>query len=58
MANINIEIDDELHKNAKIKALMKDISLKDFIIKSLEKKVAMDEKRGVDEKFKQKRTEN
>jgi predicted HicB family RNase H-like nuclease len=35
--NINIEIPETLHKNLKIKALEKDMTLKDFIISILEK---------------------
>lgn len=34
--NINIPVEDELHSNLKMKALEKDISLKQLIIKTLE----------------------
>jgi len=37
MGNINIELDEELHKKAKIYCAMNSITLKDFIIKLLEK---------------------
>ena len=39
MVNINIEIPDELHKEIKLRAVMEDISLKDYVIKNLEKKI-------------------
>jgi predicted HicB family RNase H-like nuclease len=39
MANINIEIPDELHKEIKLRAVMEDISLKDYVIKNLENKI-------------------
>jgi len=39
MVNVNIEIPDELHKKAKIKCAMCDITLKEFIIKALEEKI-------------------
>jgi hypothetical protein len=37
MGNINIEIDDNLHKKAKIYCAMNSTTIKDFIIKLLEK---------------------
>ena len=37
MGNINIELPEELHKKAKIYCAMNSTSIKDFIIKSLEK---------------------
>ena len=39
MTNININIPEELHKKAKQKALDKDITLKELIIKSIEEKI-------------------
>ena len=38
MANINLEIPDDLHKALKIEAAMQDITLKEFIIKILDQK--------------------
>lgn len=39
MVNINIEIPDEIHKKAKLKSVVEDITLKEFIIKALEEKL-------------------
>lgn len=39
MANINIEIPDELHKELKLKAVEKGVTLKDLIIQKLDKKL-------------------
>ena len=39
MVNINIQIPDELHKKAKIRCAIDEITLKDFIIDSIEKKL-------------------
>jgi len=36
MVNINIKIPDELHKKIKLNAVMKGVSLKDYIILKLE----------------------
>jgi hypothetical protein len=36
MVNINIEIDDELHKKLKIRSIMNNITLKDYIIDELQ----------------------
>lgn len=36
MVNINIEIPDELHKKMKLKSVMKEKTLKDFIIEELD----------------------
>ena len=36
MANINIQIPDELHKKIKLNAVKKDISIKDYIIQILQ----------------------
>ncbi len=38
MVNINIEISDELHKKIKLASIMQDITLKEYVIKVLEKK--------------------
>ncbi|MBN2142705.1 hypothetical protein JW711_05240 [Candidatus Woesearchaeota archaeon] len=38
MVNINIEISEELHKEIKLASIMQDTTLKDYIIKILEKK--------------------
>lgn len=40
MARINIEIDEEIHKKAKLAALLEEMSLKDFINNALEEKIA------------------
>ena len=37
MANINIQIPDDLHKKIKLNAVKKDTSIKEYIIKILEK---------------------
>lgn len=39
MVNINIAIDDKLHKKIKVKCAIEDVTLKEFVIKSLEKKL-------------------
>jgi predicted HicB family RNase H-like nuclease len=38
MVNINIKIDDELHKKIKLASIMHDLTLCDYVIKVLEKK--------------------
>lgn len=38
MVNINIEISDELHRKIKLASIIKDLTLKDYIINVLEKK--------------------
>ncbi|MBN1792603.1 hypothetical protein JW826_02875 [Candidatus Woesearchaeota archaeon] len=38
MVNINIEISEELHKKVKLASIMEDTTLKDYIVKVLEKK--------------------
>lgn len=38
MVNINIEISEELHKKIKLASIMQDITLKEHVIKVLEKK--------------------
>ncbi|MBW3001067.1 toxin-antitoxin system HicB family antitoxin [Candidatus Woesearchaeota archaeon] len=38
MVNINIEVSDELHKKIKLASIMQDITLKEYVIKVLEKK--------------------
>ena len=39
MANINIEIPDDVHKKIKLASVIKEITLKNHIIKILEKRV-------------------
>jgi predicted HicB family RNase H-like nuclease len=39
MTNINIEIPDELHKKAKVKCAIDEVSIKDFVIKAIEEKL-------------------
>jgi predicted HicB family RNase H-like nuclease len=39
MVNLNIKIPDELHKEIKLRAVMEDISLKDYVIKLLEENI-------------------
>ena len=38
MVNINVEISDELHKKIKLASIMQDVTLKEYVIKVLEKK--------------------
>ncbi len=45
MGNINIDIKDELHKKAKIYCAMNSLSLKDFVIRLLEKEANERKKR-------------
>jgi len=37
MSNLNIQLDDELHKKLKVKAVMSSLTLKDYIITELSK---------------------
>ena len=46
MGNINIEIKEELHKKAKIYCAENSVTIKDFIIKLLEKEANSVEKKG------------
>ncbi len=39
MVNINIEIPDDIHKKAKLKSVVEDVTLKEFIIKAMEEKL-------------------
>jgi len=39
MTNINIEIPDDLHKKVKIQCAIEEITLKEFVIKSVEEKI-------------------
>lgn len=39
MANINIQIPGELHKKLKISSIQEEITLKEYIIKSLDKEL-------------------
>lgn len=38
MVNINIEISEELHKKIKLASILQDITLKEYVIKVLDKK--------------------
>jgi len=42
VVNINIEIPDELHREAKIAAAVEGVTLKDYIIAALEKDAGKD----------------
>jgi predicted HicB family RNase H-like nuclease len=39
MTNINIEIPNKLHRKVKIQSAIDEVTLKDFIIKTLEEKI-------------------
>lgn len=39
MVNINIIIPDELHKKVKLKCVTNEITLKEFVVKSLEREL-------------------
>ena len=39
MTNVNIEIPDDLHKKAKIKCAVDEVTLKEFIIKAIEERL-------------------
>jgi len=39
MVNINIEIPEETHKKAKLRSVMENITLKEFIIIAIEEKI-------------------
>jgi predicted HicB family RNase H-like nuclease len=39
MVNVNIEIPDEIHKKAKLKSVLNELTLKEFIIQSIEEKL-------------------
>ena len=39
MVNINIEVPDNTHKKAKVESVLNEITLKQFIIKSIEEKL-------------------
>ncbi|MFC2136040.1 hypothetical protein ACFLTH_15605 [Bacteroidota bacterium] len=39
MTNINIEIPDDIHKEIKLKAVLEDSTIKDYIINTLKKTV-------------------
>ena len=45
MTRVNIEIDDELHKKAKLNALLQNKTLIEYIHEALEGKIKEDEKR-------------
>jgi len=40
MTNINIEIPNDIHKKIKLKAVLEDLTIKNYIIKSLEEKIS------------------
>ncbi len=40
MTNVNIEIPDELHKKAKVRSAIDEVTLKEFIVKAIEEKLA------------------
>ncbi|MFC2136039.1 hypothetical protein ACFLTH_15600 [Bacteroidota bacterium] len=40
MTNINIEIPDDIHKEIKLKAVLEDSTIKDYIINILNKKIS------------------
>ncbi|MBU0471069.1 MAG: hypothetical protein KKF65_00465 [Nanoarchaeota archaeon] len=37
MTNINIEIPEEIHKQVKLKAVLEDLTIKQYVINNLEK---------------------
>ena len=39
MTNINIEIPDDIHKKAKIRCAIEEITLKEFIIQAVDEKL-------------------
>jgi hypothetical protein len=39
MTNINIEIPDSLHKKIKIQSAIDEVTIKDYIIKTLEERI-------------------
>jgi hypothetical protein len=43
MTNINIKIPDELHKKVKIQSAIQEITIKDFIISAIEKRLKNDQ---------------
>jgi len=45
MTRVNIEIEDELHKKAKLNALLKNKTLIEYIHEALREKVKKDEKK-------------
>jgi len=45
MTRINIEIDDELHKKAKLNALLKNKTLIEYINEAIAEKVKKDERK-------------
>ena len=44
MTRINIEINDELHKKAKLRALLKNKTLIEYVHEAIQEKVKKDEK--------------
>lgn len=45
MPNINIEIPEELHKRMRLSALMSDLTVKEFFIRTLERTVTKQRQR-------------
>ncbi|MFH1607089.1 MAG: hypothetical protein ABIC91_07100 [Nanoarchaeota archaeon] len=39
MTNINIEIPEDLHKQIKLKAVLKDLTIKEYLIQTLDKQI-------------------
>tara|TARA_Y100000310_G_scaffold236867_1_gene240121 strand:+ start:1151 stop:1297 length:147 start_codon:yes stop_codon:yes gene_type:complete len=46
MTRVNIEVDSELHKKAKLNSLLHNITLIQYINEAIKEKVDRDEKRG------------
>ena len=46
MVNINIEIPDDVHKKAKLKSVLNNITLKEFIIQSIEESLRNSRKKN------------
>lgn len=46
MANINIDVPDAVHKELKIKCAIEDITIKNFIIKTIKEEVERLEKKS------------
>ncbi|MEM4336957.1 MAG: toxin-antitoxin system HicB family antitoxin [Candidatus Woesearchaeota archaeon] len=55
MGNINIDIPDELHKQLKVCCAMQDISIKDFIVQSLEEEIKKETEKEANETKKTKK---
>lgn len=46
MVNINVPISDELHKKIKLKALMEDKTLKDFVLDTIREETTLKKTKG------------